>query len=86
MSKALENTSKLASIGMAVLEYEHRRKLVREALTKWRKLRKDLDSETLDVSLSRGEYECAYKARKNARERMQRLILSYQKWLVTEIA
>ncbi|CAG4889607.1 hypothetical protein [Paraburkholderia gardini] len=82
---AHENVSKLASLGIAAMEYEVARrsayvelKAVRDARKEWNienGHEEDLPPE------AKQQYSVAAKRRKNARERLQRMISRYRDWL-----
>jgi hypothetical protein len=72
---AQENASKLASIGVAAMEYEVARRRAYTALQEIRAARRNEDERPATG------YAQAAKDRKNARERMQRLISRYRDWL-----
>ena len=76
-----ENASRLASIGIAAMEFEVARRRAYIALQAIRKARRDDEGDDLEKSLQRGEYICAARERKNARERMLRMISRYRDWL-----
>lgn len=75
-----ENLSKLASIGIAAMEHETARRRAHMALQTLRKSRRFDESDT-DIDIEGDSYALAARERKNSRERMQRMIASYRKWL-----
>lgn len=78
---AQENVSKLASLGVAAMEYEAARRSALNELTSWRRARKDEDVEPSDAPAFEVRYATAARLRKNARERMLRMIARYRDWL-----
>lgn len=74
---AQENASKLASIGIAAMEYEVARRRAYVALRAIREARKVGE----EYHIEQDSYAIAARERKNARERMQRMICRYRDWL-----
>lgn len=70
---ARDNISSLASIGIAAMEYEAARRRAYVALQAIRRARNSEDSDP-DVKIEAGEYALSARERKNARERMLRMI------------
>lgn len=91
MSKKIaeENVSKLASIGIAAMEFEAARRRAYLALQAIRAARRqaaeDWDGEDPETDPGIAEktsgYAVAARERKNARERMLRMISRYRDWL-----
>jgi hypothetical protein len=80
---ARDNISSLANIGLAAMEYEAARRRAYVALHAIRKARNrdadEDDDDNRDVEI--GEYTLSARERKNAHERMLRMIARYRKWL-----
>lgn len=82
---AQENVGRLASLGIAAMEYEAARRSAYVELKAVRDARKEWNienghEEDLPVEAKR-QYAAAAKNRKNARERLQRMISRYRDWL-----